>query len=331
MDPTLTATADHLAQARTQPDAARLADALLRHANALAAAGKLAEASAALDEALQVQRQRDSRDDMLRCLLLSAELLRLQGRREEASGRVHEGLALTAPGSIDHAQARAIAGEIALSNGDAAGAEHAFDIALAIARDAPAWWRARARARAALQRFEEAALDLEAVRDLCARSRDGASARHAAVEAATAWQQARRFDRANALVTTTLADARAANDEAALGALELLNTTTALARQDGAAARAHAQAARTHALAARAPDTYIGAAVALARLAAQAGDDTAAYGTLATGWATISDLLGPELARATFEPLLREQRLRWGAERFDAARADYEASRRAAS
>ena len=95
-------------------------------------------------------------------------------------------------------------------------------------------------------------------------------------------------------------------------------------RQDGAAARALA-------LAARAPDTYIGAAVALARLAEQAGDDTAAYGTLVTGWATVSDLLGAELARAAFEPLMREQRLRWGAERFDSARAEHEARRRAAS
>ena len=328
MDASLQPTADQLTQARAQADAALLADALLRHANALAAAGQLASASAALDEALQLQRGRDARDDVLRCLLLSAELLRLQNRRAEAGERVREGLAMTVPGTPDRAQAQAIAGEIALSDGDAAGAEHAFDEALAIAGHAAAWWHSRARARAALGRFEEAATDLETAGDRCAALNDGAGARRAAIEAATAWHRARRFDRATALIASASAQAGAAHDEAALGALELLNATAALERRDADAARAHARAARTHALAARAPDTYIGATVALARLAEHAGDDGDAYGTLAAGWATVGDLLGAELARAAFEPLLREQRLRWGAGRFDAARAAYEAMRR---
>ena len=329
MDPSLQATADQLTQARAQPDPARLADALLRHANALATAGQLAPASLALDEALQLQRHREARDDVLRCLLLSAELLRLQGRRAEAGERAREGLAMTMPGTVDHAQAQAVVGEIALSAGDATGAERAFDSALAIARDAPAWWRSRARARAALGRFEEAAADLETAHDRWLVLHDDAAARRAAIEAATAWRRADRLERASQLVAATIAEARAAGDESALGALELLNATAALERRDGEAARMHAQAARTHALAARAPDTYIAAAVTLAKLAEHAGDDTGAYGTLATGWATVSDLLGPELARAAFEPGLREMRLRWGNERFDAARTAYESERRA--
>jgi tetratricopeptide (TPR) repeat protein len=156
-----------------------------------------------------------------------------------------EGLAMTQPGTIDHAQAQAVVGEIALSDGDAAGAAQAFDSALAITRDAPAWWRSRARARAALGRFEDAAADLETAHE-----------------------------------------------------------------------RSLARTARRR---------------RLARLAEHAGDDLGAYGTLATGWATVSDLLGPELARAAFEPVLREMRLRWGGERFDAARGAHEAARRAKS
>ena len=329
MDPTLQATAEQLTQARAQSDAARLADALLRHANALAATGQLADASAALDEALQLQRRRDARDDVLRCLLLSAELLRLQGHRAEAAERAREGLSMTAPGTPDRAQAQAVVGEIALSDGDAPGAERAFDETLAISSHAPAWWRSRARARAALGRFEEAATDLETAADRCTALNDGTGARRAAIEAATAWHRARRVDRAAALMAATSAQARAARDEAALGALELLAATAALERRDAGAARAHAQAARTHALAARAPETYIGAAIALSTLAEHANDDVAAYGTLASGWATLSDLLGADLARTAFEPVLREQRLRWGAPRFDAARGAYEASRRA--
>ena len=329
MDASLQATSDRLTQARAQADAAALADALLRHANALAGAGQLASASTALDEALQLQRQRDARDDVLRCLLLSAELLRLQGRRAEAGERAREALAMTASGTPDRAQAQAVAGEIALSDGDAAGAERAFDEALAIAGHAPAWWHSRARARAALGRFEEAAADLEAASHRCAALNDGAGARRAAVEAATAWHRAGRLDRATALIAATSAQARAARDHAALGALELLDATAALERRDAAAARTHAHAARQHALAARAPETYIGATIALSRLAEHANDDATAYGTLASGWATVSDLLGSDLARAAFEPMLREQRLRWGSERFDAARAAYEAARRA--
>ena len=104
---------------------------------------RIADLGLALDEALQLQRRREAHDDVLRCLLLSAELLRLQGRRAEAGERAHEGLAMTPPGTVDHAQAQAVVGEIALSDGDAAAAAQAFDIALAITNDAPAWWRSR--------------------------------------------------------------------------------------------------------------------------------------------------------------------------------------------
>ncbi len=330
MDPDLQASADALRAARAQPDAARVADALLRHANTLALHGRLADASPLLDEALQFHRRRGARDDVLRCLLLSAELLRLQGRRAEAGERAREGLAMTAAGSVDHAQAQAVVGEIALSDGDAAAAERAFDAALAFATPPPAWWRSRARARAALGRFEDAAADLESARDRCIALDDGAAARRAAIEAATAWLQARRGDRASALVASTSADARAAGDESALGALELLEATGALERRDAAAARTHALAARAHALASRAPGTYVGAAVTLAKLADHAGDDIGAYGALATAWATLADLLGAEFARSAFEPLLREMRLRWGAGRFDAARGAYETAQRTA-
>ena len=328
MDTSLQTTADDLAKARAQPDAAALADALLRHANSLAARGDLGDASVLLDEALQVQRRRDARDDVLRCLLLSAELLQLQGRLAEAGERAREALAMTTAGTSDHAQAQAVVGEIALAAGEADAAERAFDIALAIGSTAPAWWRSRALARAALGRLDEAAADLEQCATHCRALGDDAAARRSAIEAATLWHRAQRSDRMSTLVETTFAEAGAAGDATALGALELLAATTALDRRDGAAARTHARAARTHALAARAPDTYIGATVALARLAEHAGDDGDAYGTLAAGWATVGDLLGAELARAAFEPLLREQRLRWGAGRFDAARAAYEATRR---
>ncbi len=328
MDPSLQATTDQVAQARARDDAPRLADALLRHANALAAAGRLADAATALDEALALHRRHHASEDLRRCLLLAAELLRMQGRHGEAVERAREALALAPDGTPEHAQAQAVLGEIALSGGDAAGAERALDAALAVVPEHPAWRHSRARARAALGRFDEAAQDLEAARDRCAARGDGPAARRAAIEAATAWHHAGRHDRSAALVAQTLAQARAVHDESALGALELLQATAALERRDAQAAAEHARAARAHALASRAADTYVGATLTLSTLAGHAGDDVAAYGALATGWATLSDLLGPELARAAFEPPLRALRLTWGVARFDAARSAYEATRR---
>jgi hypothetical protein len=65
-----------------------------------------------------------------------------------------------------------------------------------------------------------------------------------------------------------------------------------------------------------------------ARIRDQLGDRVGAYRDLARGWATVGDLLGADVAKATFEPALLELRRRWGSEAFAAAKASYETARR---
>jgi hypothetical protein len=108
----------------------------------------------------------------------------------------------------------------------------------------------------------------------------------------------------------------------------LVDAARALHTRDLPAALAAVRRGRQYALDTVAPVRYVAAAVAESALAALAGDDAAAYGSLATGYATLADLVGKPLGAQTFEPALRDLRTRWGAERFAAAKATYEQRRR---
>lgn len=331
MSASIHASTERVAHARAAGDAAPLAHALLEHADALARAARLAEALQAIDEAAELQHRRGAAADERRCLLLAAETARLLGR--PAATRAYAQRALAGADAAGVAQVQALLAGAALAEGDAASADALFGQALGALPDAtaPAWWRGRALARAALGRFDDAAQDLEAAARRCTALGDLFAAHQAAIEAATAWQRASHPDRAAALIEQTLATARAAGDRAALGSLELLRATLSLESGDAAAAREQLLGAREHALAARAPDTYIAAVSGLSRIAEQAGERLDAYAMLATGWATVSDVLGPRLAREAFAPQLKVLRERWGTVAFDAVRATYETERRAAT
>jgi len=108
-------------------------------------------------------------------------------------------------------------------------------------------------------------------------------------------------------------------------ALALLASARAVDRHDLAGARVHAERARAQALAERSPIGYVAAAIAQAALAETAGDRVGAYASLAVGWATLRDLVGPEPARDAFAPRLLELRARWGVADFAAVKAAYEA------
>ena len=111
----------------------------------------------------------------------------------------------------------------------------------------------------------------------------------------------------------------------------LLTQQARLARLSGdvEAARRHAEAARAAAREAVAPLPYFTASVELAEAFDAAGDRPHSYGALATAWATLSDLLGREVARSWVEPCLLALKLRWGDEAFAAARQAHDAARRA--
>ena len=54
-----------------------------------------------------------------------------------------------------------------------------------------------------------------------------------------------------------------------------------------------------------------------------------AYEALAVGWVTLGDLLGKEVAQATFAPRLRVLLEKWGKEEFIQVKKQYEERRRA--
>jgi hypothetical protein len=178
---------------------------------------------------------------------------------------------------------------------------------------------------------------------LARQAGDADAARRAAVERATVLQQLGRNAQAmqaadeleQAMAGLAAAGVVPAERQQALAAdradLHLLRCTEALRQGHGAAALAQARAAREQALAGRSAGAYIGATLAISRLSDAAADRSSAYAALATGWATLADLLGPTLARAAFAAPLQALRQAWGAAAFDTVKRDHDSRRRAAA
>ena len=146
------------------------------------------------------------------------------------------------------------------------------------------------------------------------------AATQALIDGANALHIAGALAHADALLNA----ARAHAGDQQLAAIELLAAAQALQRRDLAHAGEAAEAARRHALDATDPIAYVGASVTLSEIAERRGDLAAAYAPLATGWATLADLLGRDHAKAVFAPLLGERRERWGHDAFARAKAAYE-------
>ena len=329
--------AERLAQARRAGEPAALAEALVERANQHVLRGELSVARAELDEATALHHDRGSHYDEARCAQLAAALYRLTG--DYAAARARAGAALAASGGDNPAAVAALAelGDIALAEKQGGTAVDAYtralDLGHALGPNPPAealLLRHRAMARALSGDALAAADDLEQALVRLDAGDDVATARRVRVEFATACQDGGDLARAVAVVDAAWPQAEAAADHAVLADLALLRSAQALARDDAPAALAHAATAREHALAGRAPQAYIAAAVALGQLHETLGERAAAYAALASGWVTLADLLGPELARQAFQPPLAGLRARWGAAAFDAVKRDYEARQRQA-
>lgn len=327
-----------LAEARQRADDDDIADALARHANVLVENGQTGAAQTELDEAAAIHRARGRVYDEARCTHFAATLCRFQGRLDEAKQRASRALELSEFKGPIAVSAQTELGEIALIEGRGAEAAAAYRAALEagegtglIAPARAALLRKRAAALVLAGQFHEAIRDLEIAYELLTQEGDHASATRTLIEQATAFQHAGQFAEAEQTIFRAKEHAEQNRDRAALADVHLLLATQALNHRDAAAALASAKAARTEALAANAPTSYVGAALTIAELAESAGDRVAAYESLATGWATLADLLGRDLARAAFEPKLKEKRERWGAEEFQRIKSAYEAQRRGAA
>jgi hypothetical protein len=178
-------------------------------------------------------------------------------------------------------------------------------------------------------KYREAATSLASAHELLVRAGDPAGALRALIEQAGALQYLREFDEAARVRERARAAAEPAGDQHALADLHLLDAADAVEHGDVEGAMKAAVAAREAALAAVAPMSYVSAALAIAQLAEGRGDRGGAYAALASGWVTLGDLLGRDVARATFAPKLEELRSRWGAEEFARVKAAHDAQRRA--
>ena len=320
-----------VAEARRAGRTVPLADGLAALAAELVRTGDLSAARAALDEAAAINEGANRIDDERHCRQFSATLSRLLGDLEGSRTRALRAVRLSAKGSAGAVSARAELGETALAAGDPAAAARAFGSALDHARavslnpgDRSGLLRKQAAALAATGEVGAAVAALDEASALLDDAGERSLATRAQIEAATARQDAGQSEEADARRIRAFLRARNDGDHHALADLELLETAAALHQGDAATALAAAIRGRDHSLRATAPISYIAAAMAMTELYDKAGDRANVYATLATGYATLGDLLGQESSHEVFAPKLREYRDRWGADAFANIKSAYE-------
>jgi tetratricopeptide (TPR) repeat protein len=314
------------------PGAVTPAEHLVRRGTQAAAQGRLLEAADAYRQAADLHRKGRRAPDEARTLLLLAQCRRLAGDVEGAAGAANRARRVGSDDTSLSVAAAAEMAEIELARGNPSAAVARLDEALEQlgdegGRTSAALHRRRAMVRTVMGDPTGADRDFVAAARQFAAAGEDKAARTVQVERATALHSSQ-----DATWTTALAEARAvaedASDRALSGELDLLEVAGALDRGDVERAGECATSARDHALAVRSPMIYIGATSALATLADRRGDRVDAYRVLATGWATLGDLLGDEQAAQVFRPRLQELETSWGAEEFAAIRAEYEDTRR---
>ena len=327
------------------PDEPSPYDAAFREVAERTAAGDLDAARLLLDDLARRIDPDDEPVDHARTLRLGAGLARLAGDPVEARHQAIKARRL-AEAAGDTGLALAALVELAedrLANGEHLAAAADFRLAAAEvdvgAENAEPPDRETLEARsgllvkeaealAAAGRFVPAVDVLQQAADRAAEAADARLAAELLVQAVAIAQQGGRHTHVDRVDARARTAADAADHHGARAELDVLAAARALDAGDPSRALDLAGSARAGALAAVQPLTYAGAVLTESGIRDRLGDRVGAYRDLARGWATVGDLLGAEVARATFEPPLLELRRRWGTEAFDAAKADYEAARR---
>jgi hypothetical protein len=331
-------------------------DAVFAQAAELAVGGDVGAARVLLDELAERLAPLDEPLDRARALRLAATLARLDG---DPVGARHR--AVTARGLAEAAGDPRLAldalvelAEDRLANREFLAAAADFEQAAVDVADRPmvdavtgripfpdsgsgdAVLEARsglrikqAEALAGAGRFTPAADVLEVAAGRAETAGDGWLAAGLLVQAVTVAQQGGRRPHVDRLDGRARSAAEAVTHHGALGELDVLAAARALDDGDAPRALALTGSARSHALDAVQPLTYVAAVLTAAQVRDVTGDRAGAYRELSRGWATVGDLLGAEVARATFEPALLDLKQRWGDEAFAAVKTAYETGRRA--
>ena len=333
-----------LKEARRSGKPAAIADALAAHASKLVQEGKIGFARNEIDEAIDINQQLGKIYDQARLTQFSATLCRLEGNLPEAKRRailsanlaeqIHNSLAAN-PIIVGSATEL---GEIALTEGDGDSAAYAFGQAYELGIKSglletlqSSLLRKKAAALALAGKQSNAAIELESAYNLLIKNGDTVNAIRTRIEQISALIQSTSIPtefNLEKLITETRQNAESSGDHATLADINILLATQALQQNNPLSALAAAKLARNEALAGRAPIQYISSSAVISQLEESNGNRIAAYGTLAAGWATLGDLLGPQVARATYEPLLQQMRERWGNAAFWEVKASYDDMRR---
>jgi hypothetical protein len=302
-------------------------DAQWRRIAELAAAGDLVAARDGLTRLGEQARAAGDRGDASGALRLAATLSRTVGEPTEAVRLAEEATALAGDDPRWALPAHRELAESRLAAGDPAGAAAALSAAAELAggRDLAGLKRAEAYAWGLASEPGRASAALDA-----AGAGDPTTAAEVLADRALL-ATAGGDPAAEAIHAAAVAAARTTGAPGLLAGLELAAASRAIDAGDLTTALSRLRAARVQAREAVAPLAYVAAAVAESAVAERLGDDEAAYAPLATGYATLGDLLGRQVSAATFTPHLVGLRDRLGADRFAAAKSAYEARRRAAT
>lgn len=332
----LIAIQQQIVAAKAQKDWPLLADRLVFFAHELTEAGQFIAAAQALDEATDVYHRLQKTPEAARCSHSAATLYRLAQDLPTAQQRATASAELAPINTPIAVSAAAELGEIAFAQQQFDSAANHYEQAIAYGKQAglnpdmqAELYRKQARAWLRCDRSDQAFTSLTQAIALT-QSDYPTLAIRIQIEQATLLQQTNRFDEATPIIQAafTQAQGQAPLDYLALADIALMQTTEQIVHDQWAAARTFVLSARDFALQGNAAVQYIGAAIALAEIAHQQSDYLSAYEALVTGWVTLADLMGDEVAQASFKPKLLEMRDRWGSQPFAQIKAQYEASRR---
>lgn len=319
-------------RARGLGDDAALLSALIRRVDDRVKQGAFGLARIDLQEAATLEARAGNREGEAVAWQSTAALYRLERDFSAARRAIERAEALVTPDTPRAVAVHTERGEIEQKAGNGEGAYAAYTRALEEGVRAGlrlpnqlTLYLCRADALGQAGRDRDAALLLQEARARAEAAGEAGAAVRCRVAELTAWQRAGDLHQVRERCDAAVEAARAVGDEDALADLALLEAARALEGRDLRAAVDASRRARDHALAARNGINYLVAAVSLSKACDLTDDRVGAYEALAVGWVTLGDLVGPDLARSSFEPRLRDLAERWGREAFLEARSACEA------
>ncbi len=298
--------------------------------------GSWKEAASALEKAARLHAHAGRSYDEARCLQLAASLHRSAGETEKGRGLIEEAGQIAQPDDILAVSIAAERAETAWVEGRYQDAVTDWTMAIDTAQTAglaagglSAMLRRRAAASVKLGRIEDLLRDYDEACRVIAPSQGIEVVHLIRIEEATALCEQGWVNEAEQVLTRLKLDFVDHSASSHVMA-ELLTLRARMARVSGQyeAAVEMARRSRDAALQAVVPVSYFAANVELAESLSAMGDLSTAYGTLATAWVTLSDLLGKDVAASWVEPCLLGYKIRWGDEVFQKAKATYETQRR---